>query len=128
MCSVSQLPWDKEPPLATDFHALESLVKAGDQAAKALNKSQRLRFAHFGFAAGVQLGLAILSHHLSCVVIRRVKLAASGGEPAGVVHFVDLVRFSFFAGADPDVLIAQRKRDPYRDMSGWNSRRQFDGV
>jgi hypothetical protein len=53
--TVSELPGDKEPAFASDFHSSESLVEAWNHATEPLRKTDRLHVA--------QLRLSIVSHH-----------------------------------------------------------------
>jgi ABC-type cobalamin transport system ATPase subunit len=59
-CSVSELPGNEDAALASNLHAGEAVVEAGDDTAHTLRKRHRLWIAHLGFAVGAKLGLAVL--------------------------------------------------------------------
>jgi hypothetical protein len=62
--TVSELPGNKQPAFASDFHSSKSLVEPRNHAAESLRKSDRLHVS--------QLRLAIVSQHgLSVFVFQR---------------------------------------------------------
>jgi len=112
--AVSELPGDEEAALAANVHAVEALVEARDQAARALCKGQRLRIAQLGLAVGAHLRLAVSAHDGVAVVIGGVELHAVGSAVAGVEDLVHLERSGFSAGADLDLLVLQGERRIHR--------------
>ena len=68
--TIGKLPRNEQPTLASDLHAGEALVESGDEASKALGKSQRLRIAHFRLAVCIELRLSVGAHDRPLVVKR----------------------------------------------------------
>lgn len=108
--AVGELPRDEQAAFPTHLHAIEALIPAGNKPAKSLWKRDRLRIAFLWLSIGAENGLAVLvEHRLARMVVGRVELVPVGREPARVLHFVHLARLGVCAGADFEVLIAERE-------------------
>ena len=124
--AIGQLPRDEQAALAPDLHSLKPLVEAGNHAAKALRKADRLRVVHLRFSIGIHFRLSVLAHHRRPVIVRRVEFVPVGSQPARVKHLVDLVGLGFSAGADLDVLVAQSECRLHDASHRRHARRQFE--
>jgi hypothetical protein len=60
--TIGHLPGNEDAALATDLHAFEAVVEAGDYAAHSLRDCDGDGIAHLGFSIGTELGLAIGSN------------------------------------------------------------------
>lgn len=121
--AVGELPGDKQPPPASDMHALKALIEAGNQAAKALRKLERLRVTKLRLAIFAHNGFAVLVEGGAAMVIRRIEFVAVIGaairsEIAGIENLVDLVGFGQGTSPHFKVLISKRKGCLHRTVLG----------
>jgi hypothetical protein len=106
--SVGELPGDEEAALATNLHAAEALIEAGNEAPHALGKCHGLRFPQFGFAVVAEHWFAVLVlFGLAGMVEGGVELDTVGGAVASVMDLVHFAGLGIGAGSDFDVLIPQ---------------------
>lgn len=130
LCSIGQLPGNEEAALAADLHAIETLVPARNDAAKALGKSDGLRVAQLGLSVSVQHRLAVLVRHRSAVIGRGIEflpvvVTSVVSKPACVVDLIHLVGHGIRSSADFDLLVTERKGNLLDARHNRNPRRQF---
>ena len=123
--TVGELPGNEETALAAYAHSVESLIEAGNDATEALWEADGRTFIHLWLSIGIEFRFAIRAHHGAFVVVRGIEFAAIGGEPSGVVHFVDLVGLGLRTGADLYVLVAKTECRLHDSTLGWNARGQL---
>jgi hypothetical protein len=86
-----------------------------------------LRITDLHLAIGVALHLSILiDDRLTGMVIGGVELTAVGGQPSGVVDFIELSGRGHGTSADFDVLVAQRVGHMDRSPDRRNAGRKLD--
>src|ERR1035441_1201808 len=125
--AVGQLPGDEKTALAADLHSRKALVKPRNHAAQALGEADGLRLANRDLAVGTPDHVAVfIENRLAGVVVGGVELVSVSRQPSGVMDLVHLSWFSIGAGADLDVLVAQRESRNRRTLYRWHSRGHVD--
>ena len=107
---VGQLPGNEDAALASNPHAGEPGVEAGNHTAKALWQRRGLGF-HLGFAVGVHDGLAVGAPDGLLVIFPRVELHTVGRAPSGVLEMPELSGFAHSAFADHEVFVVHHEGD-----------------
>jgi hypothetical protein len=120
-CAIGQLPGDEDAALAANLHACKALVKAGNDAAKALRELHGLGNIQLGLAVVAHDRLAFLILQWEPVVVGGVELVSVGGQPAGVENLVYLVGLGHGACADLDLLVLQGEGGLLDGLDRWNS-------
>jgi hypothetical protein len=126
---ISKLPRNEYTPLATDLHARDSLIEAGNQPPEALRKRQGLRRSELGLAIVAHDRLSILAKDRRTVIFGGVELAAVVWAPIrsevpGIEHLVDLIRISRSSGAGLKLFVTQREGGLHRTVRQMGNRRR----
>jgi hypothetical protein len=125
--SISELPGNKEPTLATDLHTAKALIEAGNEASHALREWHGLRRPHFGLAVLAEHGFAVLVlFGLARMVKGGVELDSIGSAVAGVIDLKQLAGLGAGAGTDLDVLITEGEGGLDDASDRGNTGRQLD--
>ena len=92
--TIGHLPGNEDAALATDFHAIETVVEAGDNSAYAYRNRHGHGIGHLGLSIGTELGLAVGASDKLPVIVPGVEFDAVGRAPAGVLDVPDLACFT----------------------------------